>query len=762
MVLTRAQRMGKQLPIDPPSDNGLKAPARRGRKKLGVDDASAPPAIAQKRQGTTASTSTIKNNHEKRVNKSCEGSAELQRACRDADTKTAKGTALAVQPLSCSGSSSISACAPNCGGGTKSEEKKKRHQVERKAAKPTKKRSGDSAARTRSSAKGQSNKALGPSINLRGVRGGAEPREPTHPQNESTKTPRPLPKVRAHGAKATLEITTKGVVATGRQTRRQVASQANTEGAVLAVSRASSPSPSRIPLTPAAPSSPQACASSRSEDHQYPKTSLKASPVKHPDLADQVGTLPTPEEKVRVVESEEVLSERRPHRALPGVLSAFPRKPLFLSPLKLPPISSAQLRTPRSENAPHSIVGLDGSPVRKKSVSHSASGDDEAAFISRTKDEALWKVFPREERIEAPSTSSPSHAQPKPTLSLPSSFLPATPACLLSATKGQPGRFTRGRGDSKNQATSDGDQGGVAHVSNAMVEALNASFQTSHEVAIQSSMDTEFAQCAPKPIFENLHSENKAKFFCSSLVSNAQNENDDDSPPRPTCNATSPAAALSSTPGPGFKIAPPGFSNARSSDMIRLCGAPRSSLSTTAQPHLQSEELFVDYMDAYTRGLTPTPNAKHPGLVPTSESPAAVASLSRFQQKMASVLPLQTTPFKSALRSPGKKWDAKTPRKNVTWQTTCSQAISPREVPAKNCPLKGLKILVDVQSEGRDVGDLFVPLLERMGAQVIREWARRGTGVTHVLFKNGNLSNLQRLMEGEREAKCVNVGWAIE
>ena len=131
-------------------------------------------------------------------------------------------------------------------------------------------------------------------------------------------------------------------------------------------------------------------------------------------------------------------------------------------------------------------------------------------------------------------------------------------------------------------------------------------------------------------------------------------------------------------------------------------------------------------------------------------------------QKAFSLLPTTiASPIKSSLRSPEKRLDPKTPKKTVTWQTT-PQAKSPELFLAKDGPLTGTVVFVDVKSEGKDMANLFVPLLEDLGAQTVPNWTSNSLGITHVLFKDGSRVTLDKVIASNGTVKCVNIGWAME
>jgi hypothetical protein len=111
---------------------------------------------------------------------------------------------------------------------------------------------------------------------------------------------------------------------------------------------------------------------------------------------------------------------------------------------------------------------------------------------------------------------------------------------------------------------------------------------------------------------------------------------------------------------------------------------------------------------------------------------------------------------RSALRSPVKP-DLKTPKKTVTWNDDESEP----EMLLHGGPLRGMKFFVDVTSNGKDQSFLFTGLLEDMGARVERYWDQ-DTYLTHVLFKDGKQSTLEKAIASNGAVKCVNVGWILD
>ncbi|OCK85177.1 hypothetical protein K432DRAFT_61097 [Lepidopterella palustris CBS 459.81] len=111
------------------------------------------------------------------------------------------------------------------------------------------------------------------------------------------------------------------------------------------------------------------------------------------------------------------------------------------------------------------------------------------------------------------------------------------------------------------------------------------------------------------------------------------------------------------------------------------------------------------------------------------------------------------SPAKSALRSPEKKVCATSPKKSVSWKQTTPQAKSPVLAPELGV-LAGTVFFVDVQSAGADMGYLFAPLLEELGATVVPNWTSNSMALTHVLFKDGSQMTLEKVVATNGDNSC--------
>ncbi|KKY16794.1 putative brct domain-containing protein [Diplodia seriata] len=158
------------------------------------------------------------------------------------------------------------------------------------------------------------------------------------------------------------------------------------------------------------------------------------------------------------------------------------------------------------------------------------------------------------------------------------------------------------------------------------------------------------------------------------------------------------------------------------------------------------------------------------------------SSIKKPRQSLAFIPSL--TPAKSSLRSPFKK-PFGSPKKSVAWATEPVQAkiievpqepqtpkVMQHNVDADfeaNIPrpddglLNGTAFLVDVRTaDGEDAGDLFIPLLEEMGAKVVSEWDGIDDSISHVLFKDGAVETLEKVAAAGGAVKAVNIGWVLD
>jgi len=132
-----------------------------------------------------------------------------------------------------------------------------------------------------------------------------------------------------------------------------------------------------------------------------------------------------------------------------------------------------------------------------------------------------------------------------------------------------------------------------------------------------------------------------------------------------------------------------------------------------------------------------------------------------------------TSPAKSSLRPAG----ALSPKKSVTFHGAAPAPATPQPAafaqpaalaapPPTPRPqvFAGLSFVVDVRDHrsGADASGLFAPLLVELGARVERAWASSADDVTHVLFKDGDLLTLEKVVAARGAVLAVNVGYALD
>ena len=179
---------------------------------------------------------------------------------------------------------------------------------------------------------------------------------------------------------------------------------------------------------------------------------------------------------------------------------------------------------------------------------------------------------------------------------------------------------------------------------------------------------------------------------------------------------------------------------------------PRSPVATTQvtpgerYPRLRSRQDYEGHAKTVAAPVRfKTPPAKSPLKRPaTTQKPESL-------RKAALKATASHTPMKAPLKGP-----AMTP----------SQAPM---TPHPAAPLRGVVAMVEVYTlEGASASAPFVALLHRLGAKTTRAWSDR---VTHVVFKDGSPTTLQRVRLNNKEADetgkgayihCVNSRWVTD
>lgn len=120
-----------------------------------------------------------------------------------------------------------------------------------------------------------------------------------------------------------------------------------------------------------------------------------------------------------------------------------------------------------------------------------------------------------------------------------------------------------------------------------------------------------------------------------------------------------------------------------------------------------------------------------------------------------------SSPVKSSMRSPEKQ---RSPKK-VSWHQSPRPQPVVEEEPLDNTagPLHDLVFFLDVNNtQGVDSNRLFSPVIEQLGGEVIPDWTSNSMGVTHVVFMNGEMRTLEKIVATNGRVHCVNISWLLE
>jgi hypothetical protein len=156
-----------------------------------------------------------------------------------------------------------------------------------------------------------------------------------------------------------------------------------------------------------------------------------------------------------------------------------------------------------------------------------------------------------------------------------------------------------------------------------------------------------------------------------------------------------------------------------------------------------------------------TPTAYSPGRPSWLSTPEALQELPSEVKPGLSLVAepaFKALELKSAIRSPEKT----SPKKTVAWTPNPYTGGFDSSFILPDGPLSDTLWFADIQSNGQSQNHLFVGLLEDLGARVVHRWNGENIGLTHVLFKDGNLSTLQNVAATNGAVKCVNLGFAID
>jgi hypothetical protein len=184
-------------------------------------------------------------------------------------------------------------------------------------------------------------------------------------------------------------------------------------------------------------------------------------------------------------------------------------------------------------------------------------------------------------------------------------------------------------------------------------------------------------------------------------------------------------------------------------------------------PRLPPKEAYEVPAEAEAKQQPATPKERFPRLPPKQtydERASTVIAPSRFRspahasprRPATSQKPvnLRKIALKSSAPSYGSHTPIKTPLK--------APAETPSQVPMTphpGAPLRGVVALVEVFTlDGASASAPFISLLQRLGARTTKAWSER---VTHVIFKDGSPTTLQRVRLNNKEVESTRKGFVI-
>jgi hypothetical protein len=184
-------------------------------------------------------------------------------------------------------------------------------------------------------------------------------------------------------------------------------------------------------------------------------------------------------------------------------------------------------------------------------------------------------------------------------------------------------------------------------------------------------------------------------------------------------------------------------------------------------PRLPPKEAYEVPVDAKSKQQPATPKERFPRLPSKQtydERASTVIAPSRFRS------PAQASPRrpatsqkpvnlrKIALKSSAPSYGSHTPIKTPLK----APAETPSQVPMTphpGAPLRGVVALVEVFTlDGSSASAPFISLLQRLGARTTKTWSER---VTHVIFKDGSPTTLQRVRLNNKEVESTRKGFVI-
>ncbi|KAG9608471.1 hypothetical protein KCV01_g4428, partial [Aureobasidium melanogenum] len=199
---------------------------------------------------------------------------------------------------------------------------------------------------------------------------------------------------------------------------------------------------------------------------------------------------------------------------------------------------------------------------------------------------------------------------------------------------------------------------------------------------------------------------------------------------------------------------PPGKSSTRKRD-----STPAQRRTSAVQFQIDQGSPYVPFSGAKPRRHTPSSSFK---VRNAGRSPLKIRSSSRSPMKVRSPLKLR-----DASRSPVKRLreaprtPMKTPLKPAGLATPAVYPMTPHPLQ----PLKSVTALVEVFTlDGSSASGPFIALLHGLGARTTKTWSDR---VTHVIFKDGSPTTLQRVRLNNKDSNgkkifCVNSRWVTD
>lgn len=194
-------------------------------------------------------------------------------------------------------------------------------------------------------------------------------------------------------------------------------------------------------------------------------------------------------------------------------------------------------------------------------------------------------------------------------------------------------------------------------------------------------------------------------------------------------------------------------------------------------PRLPPTDAYEAHVSAETQPLPATPQARFPRLPPKhtyDERAGTVHAGSRFRSparpspRRPATAQKPVNLRKIALKSAAPEYGSHTPIKTPLK----APAETPSQVPMTphpGAPLRGVLALVEVFTlDGSSASAPFISLLQRLGARTTKTWSER---VTHVIFKDGSPTTLQRVRLNNKEVEktckgfiihCVNSRWVSD